>query len=153
MKLRTYLLAVFVAAPVILSVASVAAANVTPPNSGSTGSQVTPAGSCSGGDFLFFPTWYKYLPGKIDSNGLCSPQLNSISDVWLIVAAVIEILLRVAAVAAVIMVIYGGVHYIVSQGEPDDTNKARSTIINALIGLLLSVMAAAFINFIARSLT
>lgn len=108
---------------------------------------------CSGGNFLFFPPWYKYLPGHTESNGLCSPQLGSINDVWLIVAAVIEILLRVAALAAVVFVIYGGVKYITSQGNPEDTTNARNTIINALVGLLLSVMAAAFVNFIAKSIS
>ena len=63
---------------------------------------------CKGGGFLFFPTWYKYLPGNIDPNGLCTPQLTSINDIWLIVAAVIEILLRLTALVAVGFIIYGG---------------------------------------------
>jgi len=109
--------------------------------------------SCSftkGSTFLGFPHWYQYLPGTIDpTTGECSPSLGSLNNVWLIVAAVIEILLRVAAIAAVAMVIYGGVKYIASQGEPEATNKARSTIINSLIGLLLSIMAATFVAFIA----
>lgn len=111
------------------------------------------AKSCPGGDFLIFPKWYKYLEGTTDPiTGVCGPTLNGLNDVWLIVAAVIEILLRVAAIIAVGMVIYGGVTYITSQGEPDKTNRARSTIINALVGLLLAVMAAAVVNFVARSI-
>ena len=103
--------------------------------------------------FLGFPTWYHYLPGVVDATtGKCAPQLGSLSDIWLILAAVIEILLRVAALAAVVMVIYGGVKYITSQGEPEATANARGTIINALIGLLLAVMAAAFVSFIAGSI-
>lgn len=98
--------------------------------------------------FLSFPTWYEYLPNN-NVNGQCDPKLASINDVWLIVAAVIEILLRVAALAAVGMVIYGGVQYMTSQGNPEDTTKARGTLINALVGLLLAVMSATFIQFIA----
>ncbi len=109
---------------------------------------------CKGGSFLGFPTWYKYLPGTTDpTTGLCSPQLNRLSDVWLILAAVIEILLRVAAIVAVIFVIYGAIAYVVSQGEPDKTGKAKSTIVNALVGLAISVMAAAIVTFISRSIT
>lgn len=122
-------------------------------HNGLVASKQLAAAPCPGGNFLFFPTWYKYLPGRVDKNGLCSPTLGSINDIWLIVAAVIEILLRVAALAAVAFVIIGGVRYVVSQGEPDKTNQARSTIINALIGLLLAVTAATFISFIARSIT
>lgn len=106
------------------------------------------ASACSSPNFLGFPTWYAYLP-KSSVNGQCTPSLTSINDIWLIVAAVIEILLRVAALAAVFMVIYGGVAYTTSQGEPDKTSQAQNTIINALVGLLIAVMAAAFVQFVA----
>lgn len=108
---------------------------------------------CGGGSFLGFPTWYHYLQSSTDANGLCSPKLNGLSDIWLIVAAVIEIILRVAAIAAVIFVIYGSVSLITSQGEPDKTTKARNTIVNALIGLAISVMSAAIVSFIAKSIS
>lgn len=107
--------------------------------------------------FLGLPHWYQYLPGiGVSTNPsdphaavACNPQLNGLNDIWLIVAAVIEILLRLAAMIAVIMVIYGGVKFITSQGEPEATTQARNTIINALIGLLLAVMAAVFVSFVA----
>ncbi len=107
--------------------------------------------ACKGGDFLFFPTWYKYLDGVNDSNGVCSPKITSLSDLWLIVAAVIEILIRVSALAAVGFVIYGGFQYLTSQGEPEKTSAARKTIINALVGLIISLFAAAAVNFVAGS--
>jgi hypothetical protein len=106
--------------------------------------------SCSS-NFLGFPTWYKYL--KLTAYPDCSPQFTSISDVWLIVAAIVELLLRVAALAAIVMVMYGAVEYIISQGEPDRTSRARSTIINALIGLAVAVVAAALVTFIAGQFT
>ena len=108
------------------------------------------ADSCSGGSFLGFPTWYEYLPKQ---TGSCSPELTKLSDVWLIAAAIIEILLRVAALAAVIFVIYGGFSYVASQGEPDKTSQAQSTIINALLGLAIAVAASAVVAFIAGSIT
>jgi heme/copper-type cytochrome/quinol oxidase subunit 2 len=97
-----------------------------------------------------FPTWYHYLPGTVDpATNTCVPSITSISDVWLIMAAVVEILLRVAALVAIVMVIYGAIEYTRSQGEPDKTSKARSTIINALAGLVISVLAAAIVTFVA----
>lgn len=101
--------------------------------------------ACSGGDFFGFPKWYKYLSRAAD----CSPQLSSINDVYLIIGAIIEMLLRIAALLAVGFVIYGGIQYITSQGEPDKTSQARSTIINALIGLAISLTAAAAVTFVA----
>jgi hypothetical protein len=104
--------------------------------------------ACSNGDFLGFPTWYKYLPSKT-VNGTCTPVLDHLSYIWLIVAAVIEILLRVAAIVAVLFVIYGSISLITSQGKSDSTAKARDTIINALIGLAIAIMSAVSISFIA----
>jgi hypothetical protein len=112
------------------------------------------ADSCKGGGFLGFPTWYEYLPGTTDpNNGLCTPQLNDLSNIWLVVAAVIEIMLRVAAIVAVAFIIYGSITYITSQGEPDSTKRAKDTIVNALVGLAIAVLAAAIIQFIAGSIT
>ncbi len=107
--------------------------------------------------FFGFPHWYEYLPGVqswIDpsnpSAGLrCTPQLSDFTNIWLIAAAVIEILLRVAALVAVAFVIYGGFNYMTSQGEPDATGRAKSTVASALIGLAIAVMAAAIVQFIA----
>jgi len=106
------------------------------------------ASQCSGGGFFGFPTWYEYLK-RLDVTGQCTPQITGIADIWLIVAAVIDILLRIAALAAIVFVIYGGVEYMTSQGEPDKTSKARNTIINAAIGLVISVTAAGLVTYIA----
>jgi ABC-type Fe3+ transport system permease subunit len=106
--------------------------------------------NCKASSFLGIPKWYAYLP-TTTSDGVCSPSLANINDVWLIVAAVIEILLRVAALLAVALVIYGGVSYTMSQGEPDKTSKARNTIINAGIGLTIAVLAAVIVAFVAGS--
>lgn len=117
------------------------------------GSLVTQfAASCKGGGLLGFPTWYKYLDGDTGANGLCSPKLTGLSDVWLIAAAVIEIMLRIAALAAVFAVVYGGFNYITSQGEPDKTSKARTTIINGVGGLLVAILAGAVVGFVAGSI-
>jgi len=106
------------------------------------------AAGCPGGGLLGFPTWYKYLP-PMYVDGICSPQLNSLSAVWLIAAAIIEILLRVAALVAVAFVIYGGFQLITSQGDPNKTAQARSTIINALVGLAVAILSGVIIGFIA----
>ena len=110
--------------------------------------------------FLGFPHWYQYLPGTMISTDpsnpkavlVCNPQLTDLTNIWLIAAAIIEILIRLAALAAVFYVIYGGVTYMMSQGEPDKTTKARQTIINALAGLAIAVLAAAVVAFIAGSI-
>lgn len=110
------------------------------------------ASSCTGGGFFGLPAWYSYLPGTIDpQTHQCIPQFSNINDTWLVVAAIIEMLLRVAAIVAVFMVIFGGVTYTTSQGNPEATSKAKNTIMYALIGLLISISAALLVTFVAHS--
>lgn len=105
------------------------------------------ADNCS--HFLGFPTWYEY----VHAAGSCSTiQIDNINDVWLIVAAIIEILLRLAGMFAVAFIIYGGFQYLTSQAEPDAVNNARKTIINALVGLAIAILASVTVNFIAGSI-
>lgn len=101
-----------------------------------------------GGNFFGLPHWYDYLHGVKEASG-CAPKLRDINDLWLIVAAVIEIMLRIAAMITVGMVIYAGVLYMTSQGEPDKTTKAKHTLANALVGLAIAVTAAFIIDYIA----
>lgn len=100
--------------------------------------------------FLIFPNWYEYLPGRVAGSG-CIPDLTNISDVWLIVLAITEILLRLAALVAFIFVLVGGVKLMTSQGNSKGTESGRETVINALIGLAISVFSAAIVAFIAGS--
>lgn len=135
------------------------------------------AAVCPGGDFFGLPKWYKYLDGitqyiapdghiidPTNSNdakflsdpgtvSTCVPRVNGLGDVWLVVAAIIELLLRIAVLASISMVVWGGIQYIMSQGEPDKTAKARSTIVSALIGLVISVGAATVVTFFAGRFT
>jgi len=125
-------------------------------NHGGSGGAGSAGAACSGDSsrgFLGFPKWYTYLPGTIETNvngvSICHPIIDNINDFWLIGAAVVEILLRFASLLAIGFVVYGGVEYIQSQGEPDRLQKARGTILYAIIGLVVSIGAATIITFIA----
>ena len=97
--------------------------------------------------FFGFAHWYKYLDGQgVGKN--CVPVFNKLTDIWLIGLAVIEILIRVAAIAAIIFVVYGGVRYILSRGNPDKITASRLTIQDAVIGLIISIVAIVTIRFI-----
>lgn len=104
------------------------------------------AATCKSG-FFGFPTWYQYL--ELDSN--CHVADFTVpGDLILVVLAFVDILLRLAGIVAVVFVIVGGAQYITSQGSPDATAKAQSTIINALIGLIVAVTAIVFVTFIGN---
>lgn len=49
---------------------------------------------------------------------------------------------------AIVIVAYGGLRYVLSQGDPAATAKAKDTILYALIGLAVCVSAVGIISFI-----
>lgn len=116
------------------------------------------AAGCQSGNFFGFPPWYKYL-GKNDVNvdlaggNVCSPRLDSLNDFWLIGLAVVEILLRVAILAAIAYVLLSGVKYVTSRGNTDKTEAAKKTLVDALIGLIIAISATAVVTFIAGRFT
>jgi ABC-type Fe3+ transport system permease subunit len=102
------------------------------------------------GTFFGLPPWNQYING-----GACTePNLTTPDEIFdaipLIGLAVLDMLLRVAGVAAVLFVIYGGIQFMVSQGNSDATKSARNTILNALIGLIIASIAATMVSFIGR---
>lgn len=111
--------------------------------------------ACGSSTYFGIPTWYKYLgelTTQTEAGASCAPLVRSVSDVLLIGAAILEMLVRVAAMIAIFMVIWGGISYITSQGEPDKIERARSTIINGIVGLVIAVVATATITFLAGSI-
>lgn len=114
----------------------------------------TDKSTCDGGGFFGLPKWYKYLSGQhyvdqVTQKPQCIPQLDGINSIWHIVAAVIELLIRLAALVAITFVVYGGITYTISQGNPDKTKQSLKTIINALIGLTITIIATAVVSYIA----
>jgi len=108
--------------------------------------------------FLGLPTWYKYLEQVEDSTGRCSPILsgadvgektNSALPIGL---AILEGMLRISGIVAVVMVFFAGFKYITSQGNPEAAVAARKTALNALIGLIIVIMATTLVSFVGNSL-
>jgi Type IV secretion system pilin len=109
----------------------------------------------SSSSFLGFPTWYKYLSPTFE-NGECRLDVVFPDSISKIVLAVVEILLRIGGLAAVVFVIYGGIQFILSQGDVVNnvpkTTIARHTVVNALIGLVIAMVATAIVRLVGNSL-
>lgn len=95
--------------------------------------------------FFGIDGWYKYLPGTCQNLDF---ERYGIGSVWLVLAGITDILLRVAAIVSVVFFIFGAFKMVTSQGSPEGLKSARNTMTNALIGLVVSVLAAWIIGFI-----
>ena len=61
-------------------------------------------------------------------------------------------LLFIVGALSVVMLIFGGLRYIISGGNATAVTAAKNTILYAIIGLIIAVMAYAAINFVLTSL-
>lgn len=67
-----------------------------------------------------------------------------------IVDFVIGILAAIAILAALGFIIWGGIMWVTSQGDKQKLEKARHTIIGAIIGLIIVIFAFVIISFIGK---
>ena len=61
-------------------------------------------------------------------------------------------ILYIVGVIAVIMLIIGGIRYVVSGGDAKKVTDAKNTVLYAIIGLVIAVFAYAIVNFVITSL-
>lgn len=66
--------------------------------------------------------------------------------------AVINVLTGLFGAVFFGLILYGGFQYLFSQGEKDMVKKARATIVNAIIGLLIVSISYAVANFVLQAL-
>lgn len=66
---------------------------------------------------------------------------------------VTNILLFLIGVLSVIMLIIGGLRYVVSGGNKDAVNSAKNTILYAIVGLIVALLAYAAVDFVVNVFT
>jgi len=77
------------------------------------------------------------------------PVLSGTSLTQLI-EQIINVLLVVVGILAVIYLIYGGIMYITAGGDAEKANKGRVAITNAIIGIVIIMLALAIYNFVIQ---
>lgn len=70
------------------------------------------------------------------------------SNVNTFVADLVRILLWVIGVVSVIMIIVGGLRYVLSQGDAGKIKSAKDTILYSVIGLVVALLAFAIVNYV-----
>lgn len=125
------------------------------------------------GGFFGLEPWYRFMGGELgtpkhgdtpaDPCGVrcfnifvqadpndCGQTQSDVPGVFL---AVIDDLLRIAGLVAIIFIIIGSFQYVGSRGNSERTAAAQSTIISALTGLAVALVAVAFVSFLGNRLS
>ena len=61
---------------------------------------------------------------------------------------ILQLAIGVIAAVAVLFVVVGGLRFVMSEGDPQATTKARNTMIYALVGLIIAITAEGLVTFV-----
>lgn len=149
---RAIVVSIFTMALAVTSLAPITTPAVAAQNQ-PAGGQQTAQDQCKRGSFLAFPRWYDGLceNGKIkpisNTNATGAGSLGSM--IWTIVLNIIAIMLYVVGYVSLGFIIWGGIKFVISGDNANGVASARKTILNAVIGLVISIMSTAIVNVIA----
>jgi hypothetical protein len=131
------------------------------------------ADACNSVGFFGLEPWYHFMPdseigvNKIgdapaDNCGIKCFNLfvqnapndcgETASDVPGVILAIVDDLLRVSAIVAVVFILIGSFQFVGSRGNSERTAGAQSTILSALTGLAIALVAVALVSFLGDQL-
>lgn len=64
----------------------------------------------------------------------------------------VNIMLFAVGILAVIMIIWGGIRYVLSGGDSGAVSSAKKTILYAVVGLIVAILAYAIVNFVITTI-
>ncbi len=98
------------------------------------------------------PTYSRGIQGQ---SPICTdnPTNNPLLGPGGTLTEVINVIAIIAGVAAVIMMIIGGIMFVTASGDSQRVNSAKNTIIYAIVGLVVIVLARFIIELIVGRIT
>lgn len=60
--------------------------------------------------------------------------------------------LLIIGLVSVVMLLYGGLRYIISGGDSKKVTEAKNTVLYAIIGLIIAILAYAIVNFVLNAI-
>lgn len=91
---------------------------------------------------------YIFLAQVVDINSL--PDVNADQDR---ITTAMTVTFSITGAIALLIVTLAGFKYITTQGNPQEVAKAKNAIIYALVGLAISILAVAIVQFTVRTVT
>jgi len=88
--------------------------------------------------------------GMMDIRGVFGygGQLANSQDLTDLIANIIRILLLVSGALAVLFVVISGYQYITAHGNEEQAERGKKTLINALIGIVIIILAWVVVNVV-----
>lgn len=65
-----------------------------------------------------------------------------------VVLNIMRVVLMALGAISVLMIVIGGLRYVLSQGDSNGVNSAKNTILYAVIGLVVALLSAGIVQFV-----
>ena len=105
---------------------------------------------------LFAPVTVGALEGTVQ-DGVNAARGTDVPSTLLgdggVLSTIINTMLFIIGFLSVVMLIFGGLRYIISGGNAAAVTAAKITILYAIVGLIIAIFAYAIVNFVIGSLT
>ena len=88
--------------------------------------------------------------GLMSMFGFGNGGLSSSQSLGELIGNAIKLFLTFSGAVAIVFVIIGGFFYITAQGNEEQAEKGKTTLINAIIGVVIIIMAYVIINVITN---
>ncbi len=85
---------------------------------------------------------------EVDKTQGCDTKGTGVDN---IVAAAVTILSFVAGIAAIVMVLIAGFKYITSNGDAGKVGSAKTTLVYALVGVVIAALAQILVHFVVNT--
>lgn len=87
--------------------------------------------------------------GAVSARGTDQPvDLFGVSGTF---STITNVLLFIIGAIAVIMIVIGGLRYVISGGDSNQVTAAKNTILYAIVGIIVAILAYAVVNFVIGS--
>jgi hypothetical protein len=112
-----------------------------------------------GDPFLTFRPWYHGLISDMTTCKLMTPGVEGEGDieltafVWTVILNILSILFNLVGYLALGFIIYGGYLYVLSRGDQTRIARGKNTVVRAVIGLIICILASLIANTIVNIIT
>lgn len=86
--------------------------------------------------------------GSGSGSGICGASKSGDKGFTDLMKNVINTMIFIIGLIAVIMIIIGGIRYVVSNGESAQVQNAKNTVLYSVIGLVIAILAFPIVNFV-----
>ena len=106
---------------------------------------------------IIYQTRNTEIAGAINSEitsgmNATSAGTSTPTDANVVIKNVTNIMFFIIGAVSVIMLIYGGIRYTTSGGNTNSVTAAKNTVIYSIVGLVISILAYAIVNFVVTNI-